>query len=101
LSPGRREGLDAGLLVGVPEGLLMGLLILPGPQGLLELLLVQPDLAGQVRQHVDLPDVPPLDKESLQDPVVILVALAVFPGVLVALGRQVRVPLGAAERTVR
>src|SRR5262249_60339831 len=67
--------------------------VLPGPQRLLEPLLVQPDLARQPRQHVDLADVLALHEERLQDPGVVVVALAVLLGVLVALERQVRVRL--------
>jgi hypothetical protein len=51
--------------------LLMGLPVLPGPQSVLEPLLVQPDLPGQPHQHVDPADVLALDKESLQDLVVV------------------------------
>src|SRR5262245_59615595 len=60
-------------------------------QGILELLPVQPDLTGQLHQHDDLADVLPLHEERLQDSMVVVVALAVFPGVLVALESQVGV----------
>ena len=55
--------------------------------------LVQPDFAGQFRQHADVADVLAPHEERLQDPVVVVVALAVFPGILVALERQVRMRL--------
>jgi hypothetical protein len=89
---------NACLLIGVLAGLPVGLSILPGAQGLLELLLVHPDLPSQPRQHVDLPDVLPLHEESLQDSVVLVVALAVFPGVLVALEGQVGVRMSLQSR---
>ena len=55
------------------------------PQRLLELLFVQPHLPGQPGQYVDLADVLPLHEERFEDSVVVLVALAVILGVLVAL----------------
>jgi hypothetical protein len=89
-------------LVGVPQRWLMGLPVLPGPQSALGFLPVQPSFTRQPGQHVDPADVLPLDKESLQDPVVVFVALAVFNGVLVALEGQVgvrlRVHLGQADQ---
>ena len=88
-----RHAADARLLVGVSQRPLMGFPVLPGPQRLLELLLIQPDLAGQLGQYADVADVLALDEERLQDPVVVVVALAVFLGVLVALEGQVRVRL--------
>jgi hypothetical protein len=94
----QRHGGDAGLFADVPHGPAVALPVLAARQRRLEFLLVQADLAGQPGQHIGPADVLSLHKEGFEDPVVVRVALALLPGVIVALEGQVRVRLGRNAR---